>query len=142
VTRPIPVAAVVLAAFMATTAVPGPQVVAHRHAGGDHDHVHAFLVHGDDDHDHAHHHHHHDAEAAHARRHRSHAHRPRVSHGTADPLHHAHVVSPFQPATPPATPHVELALHVTTGRPAALPVVPALALERIRSRGPPPLARF
>ena len=42
--RPCIVGAV-LAAFVTTTAVPGPQVVAHSHAGGDHDHAHAFLAH-------------------------------------------------------------------------------------------------
>ena len=33
----------VLATFFATTAVPGPGVVAHTHADGDHEHAHAFL---------------------------------------------------------------------------------------------------
>ena len=131
--RPSAVGAV-LVAFVATAAVPGPQVVAHHHAGGDHDHVHAFLVadHDDDDHER-----HHRAEAEHARRHLGHAHRPRVGTATHDPLWHTHVASPFQPATSPGTPAVVSAIRVTAEAP-SIPRAPLVrGIGAIRSRGPP-----
>jgi hypothetical protein len=131
--------AVVLALFVATTAIPGPQVVAHHHAGGDHEHVHVFFgpVHTESEA-----HHRHDRRSfAHAWRHRDHAHRPRVARTTQDPLTHVHVVSPFQPATADPAPSVASARPLL----AIAPVVPDAILpgERatVRSRGPPSPSR-
>jgi len=129
------IAASVLVAFLATTAVPGPGVVAHRHGGGDHEHTHAFLA---PDHDHDHHHH-----DAHAHRH-AHWHRhdnarlPRFARDRHDPLEHMHIASPFQPAT-----SSDASLTLT---PSPIASTPATALQAprlrtvdtVRSRGPPP----
>ena len=112
----------VLAAFFATTAVPGPGVVAHTHAGGDHEHAHDFLAFvplhhddGDDDDDHT----------------------LDLSEPDHDPLHHTHVASPFQPATRPAPPIVAAARRASATREPALAAPPAQRAERVRSRGPP-----
>jgi len=140
----------VLAAFFATTAVPGPGVVAHTHTGGDHEHAHAFLgfeLHhhddedeDDDDHDHDHdadhdddHHHH----AHHWTHHDDDDHALDLTEPDHDPLHHTHVFSPFQPATRAAPPLVVAALRVAT-RPTSPPTARLdRSLPSIRSRGPP-----
>lgn len=142
----------VLAAFVTTTAVPGPQVISHSHTGGDHDHAHASLAHeagrdhdhrhphdlvdhhDDHDHDHALHRRH---EAAHARRHRGHQHRPRLAKLAHDPLHHTHVASPFQPATPPDADVPSSATLIATEPPSALEAPVVRTVETVRSRGPP-----
>jgi len=129
--RPTIVSAV-LAAFVATTAVPGPGVVVHRHGGGDHDHVHAFPAVDHDDHDHHHHDHHHVA-----RHHGRHAHLPRFARDHQDPLAHAHVVAPFQPATASAPLTLASSLAVTVPPPSTPQSPPAHGPESIRSRGPP-----
>ena len=140
----------VLAAFVTTTAVPGPQVISHSHTGGDHDHAHASLAHeagGDHDHRHPHdlvdHHDDHDHalhrrhEAAQARRHRGHRHRPRLAKLAHDPLHHTHVASPFQPATPPDPDVPSSATLIASEPPSALEAPVVRTVETVRSRGPP-----
>jgi hypothetical protein len=133
VTRHRAITIAVLTAFAVTTAVPGSQVVAHRHEGADHDHVHAFLV-GDDDHD-PHHHDHDQRRQAH--RHHHHAHGPALARDHHDPLAHSHVTSPFQPATATAPPTVAAASFVASDvpRPDGAPRVRHRAPAH--SRGPP-----
>jgi len=134
----------VLAAFFATTAVPGPGVVAHTHAGGDHEHAHDFLAfaslhhddgdaHDDHDHDDRDHHHH----PHHVAHHDDDDHALDLSEPDHDPLHHTHVASPFQPATRPAPPIVVGARSASATREPALPAPPAQRAECVRSRGPP-----
>jgi hypothetical protein len=134
VTLRAPIVAIVLAAFAATIAVPGPQVVSHHHQGGEHAHVHAFVEHTHDGLGH-----HHVALDAH---------RPRPArHGDGlfawdgDSADHVHVVSVFQPATPLGTAPVARVTRV-----AALEIAPpdapaAPPLAAFRSRGPPPAAQ-
>jgi hypothetical protein len=133
----------VLAAFFATTAVPGPGIVAHTHAGGDHEHAHDFLAFAphhlddedDDDHDHDHHHHHcehHDDDDD--------DHALDLTEPDHDPLHHTHVSSPFQPATKPAPPIVFAALRAAVVPTPTVPAAPAQRAARVRSRGPPSFA--
>lgn len=123
------IAATILVAFVATTAVPGSGVVAHRHGGGDHEHVHGFLV---DDHHHDHVH------RRHPHRLHGHAHLPRVARDDHDPLAHVHVVSPFQSATAPAPPTI-VATTLVAADVLRAPTAPiARTVDTVRSRGPPP----
>jgi len=125
------ITASVLVAFLTTTAVPGSGVVAHRHGGGDHDHVHAFLAADHAGHDH-----------------RAHRHRPHRRHDHArlpgfvgdhhDPLAHVHFTSPFQPATPSAPLDAAGAVLLTSDVPRTFETPATPALDRARSRGPPP----
>lgn len=128
-----PLVGLVVAAFVAKTAVPGPQVVAHRHARGEHAHVHGFVA---DDHPHDH---------GHGTHRHAPAERPR-SHGDGlvawggEPGDHVHVVRPFQPATGAPLARLVLA-DLVTALEAAAPVTPAARPARAeRSRGPPPSA--
>lgn len=128
-----PIAGLVLAAFVATTAVPGTGVVAHRHEGGDHEHVHAALVLVGGDHDHRHDH------RAHRRARHHPARWPRLARDAHDPLAHVHVVAPFQPATPAVPPTVADARHVEPA-PALVLDAPGFApVARTSSRAPPTL---
>jgi hypothetical protein len=130
-----PIVAIVLAAFAAMIAVPGPQVVSHRHAGAEHAHVHAVVEHTHD---------------GSAHRHvgvSDHVPAARVRHGDGlfawdgDAGDHVHVVSPFQPATPSGATLVACVSHVGESK-IATPVAPsAPSLPVSRSRGPPPSAR-
>jgi hypothetical protein len=131
----------VLAVFVTTTAIPGRQVIVHSHADGDHEHTHASLAHealAPHDHDDDHHHRHHDDEAALPLD----DHRLGLTHpDDDDPLHHTHVTSPFQPATPPAPLTVEAVALVTAQPESGLRTPPDRSVARARSRGPPRLHR-
>jgi hypothetical protein len=132
-----PVAGLVLATFVATIAMPGPQVVTHRHAGGEREHVH-----GDGSAAHVHHH-------DHGHAHRAHHHRgervvtpERVSGDglrawDGEPREHVHVVAPFQPATAASTAPIVRSTVAARLAPLA-PVAPSEPSTRPdRSRGPP-----
>jgi hypothetical protein len=129
------IAASILVAFLATTAVPGSGVVAHRHGGGDHEHTHAFLA---ADHDDDHHHHDHRAHRHVRRHHHDHARLPRIARDHHDPLEHTHIASPFQPATP-SDASLTLTASPIASTPATAVRAPHLrTIETVRSRGPPP----
>jgi hypothetical protein len=125
------IAGSVLAAFVATTAAPGPSLVVHRHGGAGSHHVHAAprFAHGE----------HH--EVHHRGYERDHPHENATSPGLDcddhDPLAHAHLTSAFQPAAAAALP----ALAAGTIVLAATPVTPEAPLasrpQTSRSRGPP-----
>jgi hypothetical protein len=127
-----PLVGLVLAAFVAATAVPGPQVVAHRHARGDHPHVHG---HAAADHPHPH---------GHAAAHRAHAagarlpvHGDGIAASDGELGDHVHVVGPFQPATAAAVVDV-VHRDVVASLDAVAPAAPvARAGRRERSRAPP-----
>jgi hypothetical protein len=134
VTLRAPTVAIVLAAFAATIAVPAPQVVSHRHGGGEQAHVHAVVEHTHDGTAHRH-----VVASEHDGRHGRHGDGVFVSTDAA--ADHVHVVSPFQPATPSAPTFVARVARVDTIE-IAPPVAPASpSLPVSRSRGPPPAAR-
>lgn len=121
----------VLVAFLATTALPGPGLVAHRHGGGDHEHTHAVV---ERDHEH----HHHDPSEHHHDHERPADDGPRgVAADDHDPLRHVHAIAPFQPAARVDAP----ATTSAAARPARL--LAAAAAPSIRGvaavhvRGPP-----
>jgi hypothetical protein len=142
--RPHAVAAV-LAAFVTTTAIPGSQVVAHRHEGGTIAHVHGDL-HAEEHHRHPHEHDHlddHDhGDHHHADAHADvcHDHRDGLVAWDGEPGEHVHVVPPFQRGTRPVLPSVR-AVAVVVPLGVATPAAPAVpALRTARSRAPPPAA--
>jgi hypothetical protein len=140
ITRPAIVAAV-LAAFVTTTAVPGPQVISHSHTGADQDHAHAVLA-REASHEHDDHHHHHGHRHDHDHALAPDDHRHHLTTAAHDPLRHTHVTSPFQPATPPAPPAIEATALVVV-EPADSPRAPeSRSLDRARSRAPPPSVRI